>query len=79
MDFYRFNSNSTKARMSWIQDVLGLPITGSRDKVTVKALTKFQKENNLSPNGVVDEKTYNLLYISGGKSVNINKFKIKES
>lgn len=79
MDYYRFNSNSIKARMSWVQEVLGLPVTGQRDKSTVKAIIKFQKINHLPANGVICEKTYNLLYANGGRQININKFKNKES
>lgn len=71
MDYYRYNSYSVKARMSWVQKVLNIPVTAKRDKVTVKAIVKFQKENGLSPNGVVCERTYNLLYSNGGSAVSI--------
>ena len=73
MDYIRFSNQSVKARMGWIQQVLNLPITYKKDKGTVKALVKFQKDHGLSGNGVVCEKTYELLYSCGGSSVRMSK------
>lgn len=71
MSFVKFSMYPMVARISWIQEVLGVPITGKRDKATIKALTKFQKSNNITPNGVCDETTYDRLVQSGGSQVKI--------
>ncbi len=73
MDYTRFSTKSIKARMSWVQQTLGVPVTCKRDKATIKALTKFQKEHGLVGNGSICEKTFNLLYDNGGSEIDINK------
>lgn len=75
MDYYRFNSYPVKARMAWVQKILDIPVTGLRDKATIKALSKFQKENSLAGNAVVDEETFRLLYNRGGSKINMRKEK----
>lgn len=58
-----------KARLVLLQKALvdkgytNVSITGKRDRNTVKALSDLQKKNDLTPNGVVCEKTYSLLEI----------------
>ena len=64
-----------KARLSWVQRALNIPVTCKRDKVTVKALQKFQKEHGLAGNGVVCSKTFDLLYSNGGKDIDIDSTK----
>lgn len=54
---------STKGKMQWLQTALKLlgydvDITLKRDKKTVKALGAFQKANDITPNGVVCETTF---------------------
>lgn len=68
MTFVRYNSNSVKARITMLQEALNklgydLDVTGKRDKKTVKALMKFQKDNGIIPNGVVCERTFERLGI----------------
>lgn len=75
MDYYRFNSYPVKARMAWVQKILELQITGQRDKATIKALSKFQKEHGLSGNAIINEETFNLLYHNGGSKINMRKEK----
>ena len=75
MDYYRFNSYPVKARMAWIQKVLELQITGQRDKATIKALSKFQRDNGLAGNAIVNEETFNLLYNNGGSKISMRKDK----
>lgn len=73
MDYYRFNSYPVKARMAWVQKVLNIPVTYKRDKITIKALSKFQRDNNLAGNAMVDEVTFNLLYKSGGSKISMRR------
>lgn len=73
MDYHRFNSYPVKARMAWIQKILNIPVTYQRDKTTIKALSKFQKDNNLAGNAIVDELTFNLLYRLGGSKISMRR------
>ena len=44
MTYNRFLCYSTKARLSWVQKVLGLEVNGKRDKPTIKSLVKLQED-----------------------------------
>lgn len=67
MRFEKFQVLSTKAKMSYVQTKLTElklydgEINCLRDKKTVKAIMKLQKENGLTSNGIVCEKTFELL------------------
>jgi len=61
LNFNKFSTLSTKAKMNWIQQKLQIPQNFKRDKTTVKAIMIFQKNNNIVANGVICEKTFNLL------------------
>lgn len=66
--FVRYSSLPMKVRIKILQKVLinlgyNLNISGIRDRDTIKALKKFQKENGLSQNAVVCSKTYEILNI----------------
>ena len=43
-------------------DIPPLPVSGVRDPHTQDALIAFQRKNGLTPNGIADEQTWNLLY-----------------
>lgn len=73
LNYTRFCSKSIKARMSWIQRILGVPVTCKRDKPTIKALKKFQEAHGLAGNASVCEKTFNLLNQEGGYLVDIDE------
>lgn len=66
--YVKFNSMSIKARMHVLQDRLielgynEVNVTCKRDKKTIKALMDFQKKNDIVPNGVICENTYNKLF-----------------
>ena len=67
MSFVKFNILSVKARMSLVQERLislgyKCSVTGKRDKQTVKSIQDIQKKNDITPNGVICEKTYNALF-----------------
>lgn len=48
------------------------PIDGIFDTVTRKALIEFQTRNNLSPTGVADKQTWEILFNTYLKSINTN-------
>lgn len=62
LNYVKFTSMSIKARMHLVQEKLGLPVTCKRDKVTVKAIQKLQSDNGITPNGVICESTYKILF-----------------
>ena len=68
VSYIKFCSLSTKARMNAVQKILidkgyDLCINNIRDKQTVKAITDLQRKNGISPNGVICERTFNLLNV----------------
>lgn len=52
-----------KARWKMVQESLGIEATGCKDKKTTKTIMKLQSDNGMTPNGCIDEQTYNLLNI----------------
>lgn len=58
-----------KARIVLLQNALislgykRVQVNGKRDKTTIKALMDVQKNNGITPNGVVCDKTFELLPI----------------
>lgn len=52
-----------RARWKIVQEALGVEITGCKDKKTTKAIMKLQSDHGMTPNGCVDEQTYELLNI----------------
>lgn len=70
MDFNKFQSMSTKARMNMVQERLrelgyaDVPIDSRRNRATVKAIQKIQRENGIVPNGVLCRRTYDILFKS---------------
>lgn len=65
--FVKFQSLSMKAKMNKIQERLkslgyDVDINCKRDKKTIKAIMKFQTENDITPNGVICEKTFNKMF-----------------
>ena len=73
LNYTRFSSKSMKARLGWVQKTLGIPVTYKRDKITVKAILKFQKENGLAGNGMICPQTFELLYEYGGHKYDIDE------
>lgn len=66
MTYDKFNTLPLVAKMNLIQDILSdagyvVGRRGKRDRQTAKAITQFQKENGLTPNGVICRKTYQAL------------------
>ena len=73
LDYNKFSTKSMKARLSWVQRTLGIPVTYKRDKVTIKALQKFQKENGITASADLNEITFDVLYENGGSEINIDE------
>jgi len=60
-NYNKFSVLSMNARLAWVQETLCVPVNCKRDKLTVKAITDFQKSNGITPNGIICKKTFDLL------------------
>lgn len=64
MTYNHYLSFPVKGRILWSQKRLSklgydkVPINGKRDRNTVKAMTDFQARHGITPNGVVDIRTF---------------------
>lgn len=63
MKYTKFTTLPVKARWKIVQESLGIEATGCKDKKTTKTIMKLQSDNGMTPNGCIDEQTYNLLNI----------------
>lgn len=70
LTFSKFRGLPLKVRNSLVKEVLtdkwGYNIESNdkrRERSILKALSTFQKDNGLGPNGVVCEKTFNALHL----------------
>lgn len=69
LTYNKFSCMSMKARIDWVQQhLLKLGylaendiIKGKRTKPFIKAIIKFQKDNNLGTNGEINENEFNIL------------------
>lgn len=73
LTYSKFTTKSMKARLSWVQRTLGIPVTYKRDKTTIKALQKFQKEHGITASADLNEVTFDALYENGGSEINIDE------
>jgi hypothetical protein len=67
MHFTRFQVLPTVAKFIYVQEKLvdmgydNISVNGKRDKLTVKAIMDVQKRNGIIPNGVICERTFNVI------------------
>lgn len=69
LTYAKFSCQSTKARISWVQEQLiklnylneGESSLAKRDKPFIKAVKKFQADNGLTTNAEIHETEFELL------------------